>query len=48
VHAELDTGTYPSGIKIPDVQLKTLEDNGVLHRHRWHPEWNYTLSPPKN
>jgi hypothetical protein len=48
VHAELDTGTYPAGIKIPDAQLKALDDSGALHRHDWHPEWNYTLCPPKN
>jgi hypothetical protein len=47
VHAELDTGTYPSGIKIPDAELKTLEHSGALRRHEWHPEWNYTLHPPK-
>ena len=30
VHAELDTGTYPSGIKIPDKQMKTLHEAGTL------------------
>jgi Rhodopirellula transposase DDE domain len=48
VHAELDTGTYPSGIKIPDKQMKALHEAGTLRRHDWHPEWNYTLEPPKN
>ena len=48
VHAELDTDTYPTGIKIPDTQMKALHDNGALHRHDWHPEWNYTLNPPEN
>jgi hypothetical protein len=47
VHAELDTQTYPLGVKIPDAQMKTLHDTGVLHRHDWHPEWNYTLNPPQ-
>jgi hypothetical protein len=47
VHAELDTGTYPSGIKIPDKQMKTLHEAGTLRRHDWHPEWNYTLEPPQ-
>ena len=46
VHAELDTGTYPIGVKIPDTQIKALHDTGVLRRHDWHPEWNYTLNPP--
>ena len=30
VHAELDTSTYPTGIKIPDQEMKTLTDTGVL------------------
>ena len=45
VHAELDTDTYPVGVKIPDAQIKALHDTGVLHRHDWHPEWNYTFKP---
>ena len=48
VHAELDTDTYPSGIKIPDKQIKALHEAGTLRRHDWHPEWNYTLKPPRN
>ncbi len=48
VHAELDTHTYPAGIKIPDAQMQALHDTGALTRHDWHPEWNYTLKPPKN
>ena len=48
VHAELDTGTYPTGIKIPDSQMKALHKTGTLARHTWHPEWNYTLNPPQN
>jgi Rhodopirellula transposase DDE domain len=46
VHAELDTDTYPTGIKIPDSHMTALHETGVLHRHDWHPEWNYTLTPP--
>ena len=46
VHAELDTDTYPVGVKIPDTQMKALHDRGVLRRHDWHGEWNYTLHPP--
>lgn len=45
VRAELDTNTYPTGIKIPDAQMETLTDTGVLQRHEWHPDWNYTLNP---
>ena len=46
VHAELDTTTYPTGVKIPDAQMNALRDTGTLRRHDWHPEWNYTLNPP--
>ena len=45
VYAELDTGEYPTGIKIPDHQMKALETSGALARHDWHGEWNYTLTP---
>jgi len=45
VHAELDTREYPTGIKIPDHQMKTLETSGTLTRHDWHGEWNYTFNP---
>jgi hypothetical protein len=46
VHAELDTTTYPTGVKIPDVQMYARRDTGTLRRHDWHPEWNYTLNSP--
>lgn len=48
VHAELDTAEYPTGIKIPDQQMKALDASGVLTRHDWHGEWNYTLSPAQS
>ncbi|MFU8855223.1 ISAzo13 family transposase [Micromonospora sp. SL1-18] len=41
VHAELDTGTYPTGIQINDAQITTLP----MKRHRFHGDWNYTLHP---
>jgi Rhodopirellula transposase DDE domain len=41
VCAELDTGHYPTGVKISDAQLAALP----LARHPWHGEWNYTLLP---
>ena len=46
VHAELDTSSYPTGVKILDSQMTELGDTGALRRHEWHPEWNYTLTPP--
>jgi hypothetical protein len=41
VHAELDDGAYPTGIKISDQQMAALP----ITRHDWHPNWNYTLHP---
>ena len=41
VRAELDTATYPPGVKISDEQMGALP----LHRHDWHGDWNYTLYP---
>jgi transposase len=46
VHAELDTNTYPAGIKIGDQQMHDLTDDHILTRHDWHGDWNYTLNPP--
>jgi len=45
VDAELDTASYPKGIKIPDHDMKTLETTGILARHDFHGEWNYSLIP---
>jgi transposase len=42
VTAQLDTGTYPTGIAISDQQMKELP----ITRNDWHGEWNYTLHPP--
>lgn len=47
VHAELDEREYPTGVKIPDQQMRDLDDTGVLARHDWHGEWNYTLNPTR-
>jgi hypothetical protein len=41
VVAELDTGIYPAGVKVPDRQMDALP----LDRHDWHGDWNYTLRP---
>jgi transposase len=41
VHAELDPGSYPDGVKISDQQLAALPVTG----HHWHGDWNYTLHP---
>ena len=41
VHAELDPGSYPDGVKVSDEQMACLP----LDRHGWHGDWNYTLRP---
>lgn len=45
VEAELDTNTYERGIKIPDKDMKALETSGILTRHDFHGDWNYTIAP---
>lgn len=44
VTAQLDDGSYPTGIKITDRQMNDLP----LARDEWHGEWNYTLYPAPN
>ena len=41
VHARLDDTQYPKGLKVTDAELAAVD----LHRHDFHPEWNYTISP---
>ena len=41
VNAELDVGTYPSGIKVSDRVLETLR----VHPAKFHGDWNYTINP---
>ena len=48
VTAHLDTGDYPTGIKITDHEMKDLETQGILARDPWHGEWNYSLHPTRD
>lgn len=41
VRCELDTQTYPKGIKVTDAEMATLN----IKRDIFHPEWNYSISP---
>ena len=41
IEAELDEGTYKTGIKITDQQMQQLNITGA----EFHPEWNYTITP---
>ena len=41
VKSELDTNSYPKGIKVADADMDAIN----LHRHEFHGEWNYTIKP---
>jgi hypothetical protein len=41
VRAELDTGTYPAGVKVSDREVAEID----LRRDRFHGDWNYSLHP---
>ncbi len=41
VHAEVDTNTYDTGVRISDRQHDALP----MTRHDWHGDWNYTHRP---
>jgi Rhodopirellula transposase DDE domain len=41
VHAQLDTGLYPTGTQISEQQMAALQ----VTRHDFHGDWNYTLHP---
>jgi hypothetical protein len=43
VHAELDDGDYPKGVKISDQQMAAIATQ--LKADRFHGEWNYTVKP---
>jgi hypothetical protein len=42
VTASRDTGTYPTGEKLSDKDMRQLEKTRIT-RHDWHPDWNYTI-----
>ena len=41
IHAELDEGEYPAGIKVTDEELAGVR----IKRNAFHGEWNYTIFP---
>ena len=43
IRAELDRGKYPTGIKISDAELASLN----LKPDNFHGDWNYTVLPPR-
>jgi Rhodopirellula transposase DDE domain len=46
VHAELDEGTYPPGIRISDDESAALRPQ--LEPHDFHGDWNYTVRPARS
>ena len=43
VHAELDPGSYPDGVKVSNEQMAALP----ISRHAFHGDWNYTIHPKR-
>jgi Rhodopirellula transposase DDE domain len=43
IRAQLDVGTYPTGIKVTDEELAAIN----LKRDKFHGEWNYSILPPR-
>ena len=41
VQAELDTNSYPTGIKVSDEELAAVK----IERAKFHGDWNYTIMP---
>ena len=44
IRAELDSGRYPTGIKVSDEELAALK----IKRAKFHGDWNYALLPARN
>jgi len=41
VKSEIDTATYPAGVKVTDAEMATIN----ITPHAFHGEWNYTIRP---
>jgi DDE family transposase len=41
VKSEIDTATYPAGIKVSDAEMAAIN----ITPHEFHGEWNYTIRP---
>ena len=44
IQAELDTGSYPTGIKVSDQQIREIQ----MTQASFHGEWNYTITPRRS
>ena len=45
IRAELDTNTYPRGIKVSNTEMAEMTKQ--LSRNKFHGEWNYSLKPAR-
>ncbi len=43
VHAEVDTNSYPRGLKVSDAEMAAIRPQ--LEPDQFHGDWNYTLRP---
>jgi hypothetical protein len=41
VQCEIDSNTYPAGVKVTDAEMDAIN----IQRHEFHGDWNYTISP---
>ena len=41
IEADIDTGSYPIGVKVTDAELAAIP----IRKHEWHPDWNYSILP---
>ena len=44
VHSELDTASYPTGVKVSNREVAAID----LRRDKFHGDWNYTLCPRRS
>ena len=43
VQAEMDTNTYPRGVKVTEAEMAAIKSQ--LKAHKFHGDWNYTVTP---
>ncbi len=41
VRSEIDTRSYPQGVRVTDEQMQSIN----LSRHEFHGDWKYTIRP---
>jgi len=43
INADLDTNSYPTGIKVSDQEMAAIH----ITAHKFHGDWNYTVTPDR-